>query len=84
MSGDLSTAVFINGVEQLLHFLSAEPLGLFPRYGLLHQISPAVVIHLAGDNILTIRGLDTRYKIFLILQRTPPSPHSGLRPCRGS
>ena len=56
MFRDLSTAVFINGVEELLYFLSAEPLGLFPGYGLLHQISPAVVIHLAGDNILTVRG----------------------------
>ena len=55
MFGDLSTAVFVNGVEQLLHFLGTESLGLFPRDGLLHQVPPAVIIDFTGDNFLTDR-----------------------------
>ena len=83
MFGDLATAVFINGVEQLLHFLCTESLGLFPGDGFLHEISPAVIIHLAGDDILT-DTVETLGNKEIILQRTPPSQHSGLRPCRGS
>ena len=83
MFGNLATAVFINGVEQLLHFLCTESLGLFPGDGLLHEIPPAVIIHLAGDDILT-DTVETLGNKEIILQRTPPSQHSGLRPCRGS
>ena len=53
MFRDLATSVLINRVEQLLHFLGTESLGLFPGDGLLHEVSPAVIIDFTGDNILT-------------------------------
>ena len=56
MFRDLSTPVLVNGIEQLLHFLRTESLRLSPRHGFIHEVPPAVIIHLTGDDILTGTG----------------------------
>ena len=39
-------------MEQLSHLVSSPPLRLFPRYRLLHQFSPVLVMQLARHNVL--------------------------------